>query len=68
MAKKLKKAEGGESPLATVVAAKAALNETPKARNEVQEGVDMLCAHIFQLYGNLLTDEARQPLKKIVKV
>ncbi len=27
----------------------------------------MLGARIFQLYGNLLTDEARQPWEKIVK-
>ena len=27
----------------------------------------MLGAQIFQLYGNLLTDEARQPWEKIVK-
>ncbi len=28
----------------------------------------MLGAQIFQLYGNLLTDEAHQPWEKIVKV
>ncbi len=28
----------------------------------------MLRVQIFQLYGNLLTDEARQPWEKIVKV
>ena len=66
-AKKLKQAEGDESPPDEVFAAKAALNNTQKAWNEAQEQVDMLGAQIFQLYGNLLTDEARQPWKKIVK-
>ena len=36
-AKKLKKAKGDKSPQAAVVAAKAALNGTQKARNDVQE-------------------------------
>ncbi len=34
----------------------------------MQEKADMLGAQIFQLYGNLLTDEAQQPWEKIVKV
>ncbi len=35
--KMLKKAEGDESPQATVISAKAVLNKAQKARNEVQE-------------------------------
>ncbi len=34
----------------------------------MQEQVDMLGTQIFQLYVNLLTDEAPQPWEKIVKV
>ena len=52
---------------AEVPAAKAALDVARKARNEVQERADMLGVQIFQLYGNLLTDEAHQPWEKIVK-
>ncbi len=40
-AKKLKKAEGDESPHAIVLAAKAALKDAQKARNEVQKPVDI---------------------------
>ena len=67
-AKKSKRMEGDDSPPAEVVAAKAALNEARKDRNEAQERSDMLGVQIFQLYGNLLTDEACQPWEKIVKV
>ena len=65
--KKSRRTEGEDSPPAEVVAAKAALEVARKARNEAQERADMLGAQIFQLYGNLLTDEARQPWEKIVK-
>ena len=66
-AKKSKMAEGEKSPLAKVLAAKEALDVSQKARNEVQEQADVLGVQIFQLYGNLLTDEACQPWEKIVK-
>ena len=59
--KKSRRTEGEDSPPAKVVAAKAALEVARKARNEAQERADMLGMQIFQLYGNLLTDEARQP-------
>jgi hypothetical protein len=65
--KKLKKAEGEESPQSAVVAAKAALGKARKERNKAQDQVDVLGMLIFQLYGNLLTDEVRQPWEKIVK-
>jgi hypothetical protein len=66
-AKKLKKAESEESPQAAVVAAKAVLGRTRNEKNKVQEQADMFGMQIFQLYGNLLTDEACQPRQKIVK-
>ncbi len=56
-----KRTEGEDSPSAEVAAAKAALKVARKARNKAQERADMLGAKFFQLYGNLLTDEARQP-------
>ncbi len=45
--KKLEKAEGDEFPHATVIAAKAVLKEAQKARNDVQEQVDVLGTQIF---------------------
>ena len=66
-AKKSKRTEGEDSPPAEIVAAKAALKVARKARNEAQERADMLGAQIFQLYGNLLMDEACQSWEKIVK-
>jgi len=65
--KKLRKAEGEDSPPAAVVAAKATLDKARKERNEAQDRADVIGMQIFQLYGNLLTDEARQPWEKIVK-
>ena len=61
--KKAKNAEGEVSFQATIAIAKAKANvqKAQKARNEMQAQADMLSAQIFQLYGNLLTDEARQP-------
>ena len=61
--KKSKKAEGDESSPAKVIAAKAVLDIAQKARNEAQERADMIGTQIFQLYGNLLTDEAGRPVK-----
>ena len=49
------------------IAAKAALKEAPNARNEAQKQLDVLGMQIFQIYGNLLTDEARQTWEKIMK-
>ena len=63
-----KRTEGDDSPPAEVVATKAALELARKARNKAQERADMLGVQIFQLYGNLFTDEAHQPWEKIVKV
>ena len=60
-AKKSKKAEGDESPPAKVVSAKASLNIARKARNKAQARADMFGVQIFQLYGNLLTDEVANP-------
>ncbi len=65
--KKSKKPEGEEALPAAIAVAKADVDKARKARNEVQARADVLGAQIFQLYGNLLTDEARQPWKKIVK-
>jgi hypothetical protein len=65
--KKTKKAEGEDSPQMAMAAAKAGVDQARKARNEAQARADVLGAQIFQLYGNLLTDEARQPWEKIVK-
>ncbi len=61
-------AEGDKSHQAMVVVAKVVLDKAQKARDKVQEQVDMLSMQIFQLCGNLLTDEACQPWEKIVKV
>ena len=58
---------GEESPQATVVTAKAALEGARKARPKVQELVNKLGMQIFQLYGNLLIDKACQPWEKILK-
>ena len=57
--KKSKRTEGEDSSPAKVIAAKAALKVARKSRSEAQERADMLGAKIFQLYENLLTDEAR---------
>ena len=66
--KKLKKAEGKESPQPAVVAANSALGKAQKERNnKAQNQVDVLGMLIFQLYGNLLTYEVCQPWEKIVK-
>ena len=43
------------------------LNKARKERNEAQDRVEVLGMQIFLLYGNLLTDEVRQPWEKIVK-
>ena len=45
--KKHKKAEGKESPQATVIAAKAALDRAKKERNEAQEQGDVLSMKIL---------------------
>ena len=65
--KKPKKPEGEDALQAAIAVAKADIEKTRKARNEVQARADMLGVQIFQLYGNLLTDEAHQPWEKIVK-
>ena len=63
--KNQKKEEGEESPLAVVVAAKAALKEAQKARNEAQEQVDVLSMQIFQLYGNVLAMRLVNPGRRL---
>ena len=65
--KKSKKPEGEEALQAAIAVAKADVDKAQKARNEAQAQADVLGVQIFQLYGNLLTDEACQPWEKIVK-
>lgn len=67
-AKKLKKAEGKESPQAMDVEAKATHDRAKKVRNEVLKHLDMHGMQIVQLYRNLLTVDACKPWEKIVKI
>ena len=60
-----KKPEGEEAPQEAIPVAKADFEKAWKARNKAQARADMLGAQIFELYGNLLMDEARQPWEKL---
>jgi hypothetical protein len=50
-----------------LVAAKAAYKKALKATEAAKLAVTMAGATPFELYGNLLSDEARQPWEKIIK-
>ena len=50
-----------------LAAAKAAYEKALKAIQEAKLAVTTAGAKLFELYGNLLSDEARQPWEKIIK-
>ncbi len=52
----------------TLAAAKKAHEEAAKKIEEVRLAVTMAGAKPIKLYGNLLSDKARQPWEKIIKV
>ena len=66
-ADKSKKTKDDVSPPDKVIAAKVAIEAAWKAKNDAHDQAEVLGVWIFQLYGNLLTDEAHQPWEKIVK-
>jgi hypothetical protein len=53
--------------LEALAATKAACEKALKAIQEAKLAVTMAGAKLFELYGNLLSDEARQPWEKIIK-
>eukprot|EP00804_Cyclotella_cryptica_P008124 CCRYP_004607-RA/>CCRYP_004607-RA protein AED:0.43 eAED:0.97 QI:0/0/0/1/0/0/3/0/532 len=72
--KKKKKGNKGDAPGTTAEAVPAALaeakalyNKALKALEAVKRAVTTAGAKPFELYGNLLSDEARQPWEKIIK-
>eukprot|EP00804_Cyclotella_cryptica_P023647 CCRYP_011963-RA/>CCRYP_011963-RA protein AED:0.41 eAED:0.47 QI:0/0/0.16/1/0/0/6/139/506 len=73
-AEKKKKGNKQEAPGMTteaaspaLVEAKATYDKVLKALEDVKLAVAMAGAKPFELYGNLLSDEARQPSEKIIK-
>jgi hypothetical protein len=53
--------------LEALAAAKAAYEKALKAKQEAKLAVTTAGAKLFELYGNLLSDEAHQPWEKIIK-
>ena len=51
----------------TLAAAKKACKEAAKNVKEAKLAVTTKGEELFELYGNLLSDEARQPWEKIIK-
>eukprot|EP00804_Cyclotella_cryptica_P019640 CCRYP_013978-RA/>CCRYP_013978-RA protein AED:0.50 eAED:0.92 QI:0/0/0/0.5/1/1/2/0/367 len=73
-AKKKKKGNKGDAPGTTtktaspaLVEAKASYDKALKALEDAKLAVSTAGAKPFELYGNLLSDEARQPWEKIIK-
>ena len=66
---KSKGAKGGEleTTPTTLANAKANHNSALKALEAAKLAITTAGAEAFELYGNLLADEARQPWEKIIK-